>query len=139
MTRRTSRVSCPCFWRIQDAGFPLSQSHRSETYSEDDDDDGEKHEGTSAVRTVAKLASAQANLMGDGRPVEIVRFEGEEVGTGWDGEPVVIPTRELLRLRKDNPQRKPGTAWLGLTRVTSIRGLLESGWKEVPRMKVLGS
>lgn len=120
------------YWRIQDAGLALSTTHRSRTWSEDSADEGEEHAGTSAVRTVADLARANPSLgFGD---VEIVKFSGREVGTGWDGEPIVIPEQELLRFRL-TPSR-PGITGLGLTRVKTIRDLLNAGWREVARMAV---
>lgn len=103
----------------------------------DGDDDGEEHAGTSAVHSIAELGRTNAYLTGSGRAAELVRFEGREVEQGWDGEPVVIPTREVLRLRKERPRGQYGTIGLGLSGARTVRDLLRAGWYEVPTMQVI--
>lgn len=127
------RQHYPTFWRIQDEGLPLSRSHRSTTWGEEDENQSETHLATSAVRTVKDLRRANPYL-GTGA-IDVVKFEGEEVGLGWDGEPVVIPSMELLRFRR-TPQR-PGDTMAKLVKVDTIRDLLRAGWAEVPTMAVL--
>lgn len=137
MTSRTAPRPDPeeTYWRIQDAGHPLSRWHRSCTWSEDDEDEGEVHEGTSVVEGCHRLHHAQPNLhVGD---VEIVELEGDEVGAGWDGEPCVIPTRELRRLRITAAQIASNRDRLPLPRECSPEALLAIGWSEVETMEVV--
>lgn len=90
------------FYRIQWAGDPLSAKWKSENFQT-----GKKESGTSAVHSLGD-AIKWASRIG-GAPVgnvEIIGFRGEEVGTGDDGEPLVKPSQELVRLR--NGQLKGG-------------------------------
>jgi len=123
------------FWRIQDAGLQLSRSHRSRTWNvNDDDDEGEEHAGTSVVRGCGSLPSAQASVhMG---AVDIVELEGEEIELGWDGEPVVLPTRELRRFRLSEELFRANGWRLPLPRECTPEALVAAGWAEVETMDV---
>jgi len=84
------------FWRIQTAGVALSRSHRSTIGSEEDDLGQE--EGTSATASFAALREwAQGGFANWIGAVEIVQFWGLRLGRGQDGEPVVVPVKEVAR------------------------------------------
>jgi len=122
------------YWRIQDAGLPLSRSHRSRTWSLDDDDEGEEHAGTSVVLGVHRLPIANPSLHAGA--VEIVELEGDEAGSGWDGEPVVIPTRELRRFRLSAERRKAAGSLLPIPSKCTVEALLAEGWEQVETLGV---
>lgn len=125
------------YWRIQDAGLALSRSHRSRTWSldeDDEDDEGEEHDGTSVVLGCHRLPSAQPSLhVGD---VEIIELDGDETGQGWDGEPVVVPTRELRRFRLSEERRAAAGLRLPIPYECTVEALLASGWVEVETLEV---
>jgi hypothetical protein len=123
------------YWRIQDPGLHLSKSHRSATHSLDDDDPGEIHAGTSVTRSISELGRMGPNLHGfPGSEVDLIELEGDEVGRGWDGEPVVIPTRELKRFRTTLP--RDGFVGLRMNTLRDERDLIAAGWRRVRRFKV---
>jgi len=125
------------YWRIQDAGFPLSRGHRSSTFSEEDSEQI-IHSGTSAVYELSDLSRVGPNIRGWGeRPeVDIIKFEAREVERGWDNEPVVIPIREISRFRLELPPYS-GSDSLRLFGLSSIADLIAAGWKRVHKMEVL--
>jgi hypothetical protein len=123
----------PTFWRLQNADLPLDVNHRSETFSEDDLP-VIRHKGSSAVGSLKDLPKAQANL-NRAKPIEAIEFSGEEVERGWDGEPVVIPGRELRRLRL-NPDVLPQHRALPFGQ--SVGDMIRAGWVDVPTLEVKG-
>lgn len=118
----------PIYWRLQDAGYALSQSHQSSAWGEDG---GEAHEATSCVASIDRLYGCGA-LLGDGA-IEIVAFSGVEIGKGADREPIVVPLDEVRRLRLDGPRSGHGIP----ARASTVEDLLAAGWREVPTMAVL--
>ena len=121
------------FWRLQDAGWPLSTGHRSTTWGAEDGHEEIGHAGTSAVRKLSELGSAQACIgMGD---VEVVKFVGREVGIGFDGEPVVIPEKELLRFWKRRTPAERRDPWRCF-RAKTIRELISDGWVQVETLPI---
>jgi hypothetical protein len=125
------------YWRVQDKGFPLSKKHKSTTWGEDDVDPL-VHPGTSAVPEIGQLGKVGPNLRfggGAGGDVEIVKFTGRQVGKGWDGEPIVIPVKELGRYVKPNVSRLID---LKLSGVKAEKDLLSSGWGKAPAQRVIG-
>lgn len=86
------------YWRIQQAGQQLSRSHRSTIGHEEDNLGFER--ATSATASFSALAQwaqgGHGNWLG---PVDIVQFRGSCVGRGSDGEPVVVPIKEVARYR----------------------------------------
>jgi hypothetical protein len=86
----------PTYWRIQQADDPISNDWRSQIGHSEDDLGYEN--GTSCCKSFKSLQKwalgGHANWLGD---VAIVEFEGNLVGFGTDGEPVVRPTREINR------------------------------------------
>jgi 8-oxo-dGTP pyrophosphatase MutT (NUDIX family) len=94
------------FWRVQHAADPISAGWRSQIGH---DEDGLGHEaGTSACYSLDHLKrwarGGHANWIGDMAAVE---FEGDHVGTGADGEPVVRPTKELRRIPFKSTHERP--------------------------------
>jgi hypothetical protein len=85
------------YWRIQHYEDPISASWRSQI-GHDDDNLG-KEAGTSACSSFNDLKAwakgGHADWIG---LLAIVEFEGNFVGIGMDGEPIVRPTRELQRI-----------------------------------------
>ena len=94
------------FWRVQHAGDHVSADHRSQIGSEDDELGYES--GTSSTFTLKRLKKwargGHANYIGD---LVIVEFEGNLIGHGTDGEPVVRPSREVRRIPFTSTAKRP--------------------------------
>ena len=86
------------YWRIQHAEDPISADWRSQIGHDDDDLGTEK--GTSCCASFAELQKWAKGGHADwlNADLVVVEFEGDLVGRGTDGEPVVRPTRELRRI-----------------------------------------
>lgn len=127
------------FWRLQEPGFPLSVHHKSYTWGIDEDEEGyEEHAGSSAVSTLRDVGRAQANI--DTDEVELIGFYGREVATGVDGEPIVIPEQEAIRLRTSTggPNRFDHLKGWGYGSRVNIIEILRAGWHIVPTLPVVG-
>jgi len=105
------------YWRIDHAGWELSRSHRSEIL-----DGSGREEGTSCCYSLTDLAayvrSGAYSAVACGS-VDITELEGEYVGDGCDGEPTVLPTREVARWHHPDwdpdlglPESLPGDDWV---------------------------
>jgi hypothetical protein len=96
----------PMFWRVQHHADPLSSSHRSQIGGDEDELGSEK--GTSAMRSLDELKryarGGHLNWLGD---LAVVGFHGEELGRGQDGEPIVRPEREALRIPFSSTSERP--------------------------------
>lgn len=81
------------YWRVQGPLDRLSRSFRSRVHST-----GVEEDGTSCCYTLADVFRwAHSYPVAPFGEIELIQFEGDEVSVGCDGEPVVIPTRELAR------------------------------------------
>ena len=127
------------YYRIQYARDPLSADWKSKNIQDED----KEEKGTSAVHSLPQLVSwaRQFGVAPSGK-VEIIAFRGERVGTGDDGEPVVIPEQELARYGHDGWNAR---GWKNLENKlrsgddSEIGNYLSSeGWKHAEPQEVEG-
>lgn len=121
------------YWRLQNEGYSLSQTHMSESWGEDE---GHKEPGTSAVEHIGQLQGVGANvgpIVGQApMHVEVLGFTAASVnGKGSDREPVVTPEKELVRFRSPSTVKRLPDALGQLKGVRKLADFERLGWTRV--------